>query len=160
MWKILTDFNIPKKLINLIKACYEESECAVRIGNNLTSFFKVESGLRQGCILSPVLFNLVLEWVVRRCGPMNDGVKLSNFKVNKFAYADDVDVVGETLQDVQRMSARLVEEGKFAGLVCNEEKTKILLMDREEDLDGQDCVVGQMTIKGVRKFKYLGTDLT
>ena len=91
---------------------------------------------------------------------MNDGVKLSNFKVNKFAYADDVDVVGETLQDVQRMSARLVEEGKFAGLVCNEEKTKILLMDREEDLDGQDCVVGQMTIKGVRKFKYLGTDLT
>ena len=65
MWNILREYNIPKKLISLIKACYTNSKCSVRVGTKKTNYFDVESGLRQGCMLSPILFNLVLEKVFR-----------------------------------------------------------------------------------------------
>ena len=111
-----------------------------------------------------MLFNLVLEFVIRRCNQRynqrNEGVNLSNINITKLAYADDIDVMGETLQDVQRTSTRLVEESKQVGLECNEQKTKIMLMDRREDIEGQDIRIGQLTIEGVNSFKYLGTLLT
>lgn len=80
LFNILKEFNIPRKLINLIKATMENSEIKIKIANSTSKSFNVTSGLRQGDALSPILFNLVLEKVVRDMN-ISEGITLGLSKI-------------------------------------------------------------------------------
>ena len=79
LWKVLQSNGIPPKLINLVKSLYDEGLCAVRLPGPVGTSrqFKVKTGVRQGCILSPLLFNLAIDWVMRQTLLETDGAVIS-----------------------------------------------------------------------------------
>ena len=73
MWNILRFFSVPEKLVRVLKACYNDTRARVRVGGQLTEEFELNTGLKQGCALSCALFNMALEWVMRRTPSEDDG---------------------------------------------------------------------------------------
>ena len=157
LWNILREFNIPEKLISLIKACYVNSKCVVKVGGKETEEFDVLSGLRQGCILSPVLFNLVMEKIVR--GSLNlPGARLSTGNIGILAYADDVVMVAENMGEINNMFTPFQETASRAGLICNESKTAVMKMSRR--VNRGNVQAGNLNLQYTDKFKYLGAIVT
>ncbi|VVC32205.1 Reverse transcriptase domain [Cinara cedri] len=83
---------------------------------------RVTTGLRQGDALSPVLFNLVLERVIREMN-ISEGVILRQIRIGMLAYADDIALLGEDLDMIKRLGINLINTAKKVGLTVNEEKT-------------------------------------
>jgi len=94
LWAALEEFGIPKKLIDLIKACNTNTMCKVKFGHGTSDSFEVSIGLKQGDALSPILYNLALEKVIRSM-PIQQGMELlSNSTL--LAYADNIVIIGGT----------------------------------------------------------------
>ena len=157
LWTILRHFNLPQKLIRLIKECYVSSRGRVKVGGELTDPFDVESGLRQGCPLSCMLFNIALEWVMRRTPQSHDALALTNgLELDRLAYADDADLVGESYTGRDEQLNQFNIEGRRIGLEVSEPKTKAMKADREERTE--DFIdLGGFLLEEVDSFKYLGS---
>lgn len=128
LWKALVILGIPKKYVNLIKVCYEKTLCRVRYLEGNSDPFVVKSGLKQGVALSPALFNLALEKIIR---DTNDdrSMEISNEQV-MLAYADDIVVMSETKQGIINSTSKLINASKKIGLHVNEGKTKYTVVSR------------------------------
>ena len=138
--------------------CYRNTTCRVRIGGELTDAFAVRGGLKQGCALSTLLFNLALEWVMRQT-PSRTGVQLGNLSEDRLAYADDVDFFGEEWEELEETVQTFRVAAKQIGLEINQSKTKILKVSRNESVLG-DIRCGDMVLEAVESFKYLGSTVT
>ena len=90
-WKILQEMRIPDHLTCLLRNLYAGQEATVRTGHGTTDWFQVRKGVRQGCILSPCLFNLYAENIMRNAGleEAQVGTKISGRNINNLRYADD-----------------------------------------------------------------------
>jgi hypothetical protein len=131
----------------------------VRVQGELSDPFEVGKGLRQGDVLSPVLFNLALESVLRRM-PRRQIMELKeNHTI--LAYADDIIILGDTKQDTVNSMSDLMEVCKHIGLSINQEKTKYMFMTREarDNEDDSDLEVGGISFQQVHDFKYLGVNI-
>ena len=78
LWKILSHYELPEKIVNLIMAMYKETECCVRTSTGDARWFKITSGVKQGCVLSPLLFIIVFDFTLQNAN--SKGVRLSNSK--------------------------------------------------------------------------------
>ena len=108
MYNILTEFGILMKLVRLIKMCLNETCSRVRVDKNLSDVFPVRNGLKQGDVLSPLLFNVALEYVIRRVQVNQDGLKL-NGTPQLFVYADDVNTMGGSIHTIKENIDALVD---------------------------------------------------
>ena len=90
-WKILKEMGIPDHLTCLLRNLYASQEATVRTGHGTTDWFQIGKGVRQGCILSPCLFNLYAEYIMRNAGldEAQAGVKIAGRNINDLRYADD-----------------------------------------------------------------------
>ena len=120
------------KLVRLIKMCLTETYSRVRVGNNLSDMFPIRNGLRQGDALSPLLFNFALEYVIRRVQVIQDGLKL-NGTHQLLVYADDVNILGGSVNTVKENAELLVVASKKIGLEVNADKTKYTIMFRDQN---------------------------
>ena len=111
----LTEVEIPRKLIRIIKMCLTETYSRVRVGKNLSGMFPVRNGLKQGDALSPLLFNFALEYAIRRVQVNQDGLEL-NGTHQLLAYADDVNLLGGSIHTVKENAEALVVATKEIGL--------------------------------------------
>jgi hypothetical protein len=128
LWKALVILGISKKYVNLIKACYEKTLCRVCYMQGISDPFEVKSGLKQEETLSPALFNLALEKIMR---DTNDDRRMetSNEQV-MLAYADDIVLMGETKEEIINSISKLINASKGIGLHVNEGKTKNMVVSR------------------------------
>ena len=97
LWKILKDMGIPDLLTCLLRNLYASQEATVRTGHGTTDWFQVGKGERQRCILSPCLFNLYAEYIMRNAGldEAQGGIKIAGRNMNNLRYADDTTLMAE-----------------------------------------------------------------
>jgi hypothetical protein len=134
LYNIMEEFVIPYKLISLTKICMEGTKYQVRVDNILSDSFIVETGLKQGDALSPLLFNLSLEKAVRIMQNAERGVAVNEHRVQILDFADDLNILGESLEDV--LTEALENAAAKVGLQINAEKTKILeILDSDPPQD-------------------------
>lgn len=159
LWQCLRMHGVQEKLIRLIKSIYEKSEAAVRQDRELTEWFKTTVGVRQGCTLSPDLFNLVLEAVMRLALEREEaGLELCGRLVNNLRFADDINLMSDTTDGLQRITDQVSKQGERLGLVINTSKTKVMAISKEQK-DLQIMVNGNQ-LEQVKEFVYLGGQIS
>ena len=160
LYNILTEFGIPKKLVRLIKMCLTETYSRVRVGKNLSDMFAIRNGLKQGDVLSPLLFNFALEFAMRRVQVNQDGLKL-NGAHQLLVLAGDVNILGGTVQTIKENAEASVLAIKEIGLEVNTDKTKYMVMSRDQNTGQSHSIkTDNSSFERVEEFKYFGTNLT
>ena len=117
---------LPDHLTCLLKNLYADQETTVRTGHGTTDWFQIGKGVHQGCILSPCLFNLYAEYIMRnaRLEEAQAGIKISG-RNNNLRYADDTTFMAES-EELKSLLMKVKEESENAGLKLNIQKTKIM----------------------------------
>src|SRR5215469_15578817 len=160
MYNILIEFGVPKKLVRLIKMCLTETYSRVRVGKSLSDMFPIRNGLKQGDALSPLLFNFALEYAIRRVQVNQDGLKL-NGTHQLLACADDVNILGGSVDTVKKNVEALVADTKEIGLEVNAHKTKYMTVSRDQNAGRIHSMnIDNFPIERAEEFKYFGTTLT
>ncbi|KAB0377834.1 hypothetical protein FD755_009412 [Muntiacus reevesi] len=145
LWKILKEMGIPDHLTCLLRNLYAGQEPTVRTGHGTTDWFQIGKGVRQGCILSPCLFNLYAEYIMRNAGleEAQAGIKIAGRNINNLRYADDTILTAESEGELKSLLRKVKEEGKKVGLKLNIQKTKIMA-----------------SVQTVSDFIFLGSKIT
>ena len=127
LWKILKEMGIPDHLICLLKNLYASQEATVRTGHG-TDWFQIGNGVCQGCILSPCLFNLYAEYIMRNAGPdeAQARIKFAGRNINNLRYVDDTTLITESEEELKSLLMKVKEESEALGLKLNIQKTKII----------------------------------
>ena len=128
LWEILKEMGIPDHLICLLRNLYAGQESTVRTGHGTTDWFQIGKGVRQGCILSPCLFNLYAEYIMRNTGldEAQARIKIGRRNINNFRYADDTTLMAESEEELKSLLMKVKEESEKVGLKLNIQKTKIM----------------------------------
>ena len=128
LWKILKEMGISDHLTCLLRNLYAGQEAIVRTGHGTTDWFQIGKGVRQGCILSPCLFNLYAEYIMRNAGleEVQGGIKIAGKNINNLRYADDTTLMAESEEELKSLLMKVKEESEKVGLKLNIQKTKIM----------------------------------
>jgi sorting nexin-29 len=140
--------------------CLNETYNKFCIGKHFSDSFPVQKGLKQGDALSPLLFNFVLEYAIRNVQENQSGLKL-NGTHQLLAYADDVNLLGYNIDTINKNTQTLIDVSKDVGLEVNVDKTKYMLVSRDENA-GQirEIKIGNRSFENVSQSKCLGTTVT
>ena len=112
LWKILQEIGIPAHLTCLLRNLYAGQEATVRTGHGTTEWLQIGKGECQGCILSPCLFNLYAEYIMRNAGleEVQAGIKIAGRNINNLRYADDITLIAESEEELKTSSS--LDEGE------------------------------------------------
>ena len=115
LWKILKEIEIPDHLTCLLRNLYAGQEATVRTGHGTTTdWFQIGKGVCQGCILSPCLFNLYAEYIMRNAGleEAQSGIKTARRNINNLRYADDTTLMAESEEELKSLLMKVKEESE------------------------------------------------
>ena len=123
-WRILKEMGIPDHLMCLLRNLYAGQEAAVRTEHG-TTWFQIGKGVCQGCILSPWLFHLYAEYIMRNDGleEAQDGIKIAGRSINNLRYADDTTLMAESEEQLKSLLMKVKEKSEKVGLKLNIQKT-------------------------------------
>ena len=121
LWEILQEMGIPDLLTCLLRNLYAGQEATVRIGHGITDWFQTEKRVRQGCVLSPCLFNLYAEHIMRSAGldEAQAGIKIARRNINNLRYADDTTLMAESKEELKNLLMKVKEEHEKVDLKLN-----------------------------------------
>ena len=147
---------IPGHLTCLLRNLCAGQEATVRTGHGTTDWFQIGKGVCQGCILSPCLFNLYAEYIMRNAGldEARTGIKIAGRNINNLRYADDTTLVAES-EELKSLLMKVKEESEKVGLKLNIQKTKIMASGPipSWQIDGE-------TMETVTYFIFWGSKIT
>ena len=128
LWKILKEMGIPDHLTCLLRNLYAGQETAVRTGDGTTDWFQIGKGVRQGCILSPCLFNFYAEYIMRNAGleEVQAGIKMARRNIDNLRYADDTTFMAEREEELKNLVIKVKVESEKVGLKLNIQTMKIM----------------------------------
>ena len=117
LWKILKEMGIPDYLTCLLRNLYAGQEATVRTGHGTTDWFLIGKEVRQGCILSPCLFNLYAEYIMKNAGleEAQAGIKIVMTNINHLRYADDTTLMAESEEELKSLLMKVKEESEKVG---------------------------------------------
>ena len=129
--KILKEMGIPDHLIGLLRNLYAGQEATVRTVHGTTDWFQIGKGVHQGCMLSPCLFNLYAEYIMRNAGldEAQARIKIARRNINNLRYTDDTILMAESEEELKSLLMKVKEESEKVGLKLNIQKTKIMAFD-------------------------------
>ena len=150
LWKILKEMGIPDHLICLLRNVYAGQEATLRTGHKKTDWFQIGKGVRQGCILSPYLFKLYAEYIMRNAGleEAQAGIKIADRNISK---TSDVQMTPPLWQkeELKSLLMKVKEKNEKPGLKLNIQKTKIMA-------SGQ---IGGEKVETLTDFPFLGSEI-
>ena len=156
LWKILKEMRIPDHLTYLLRNLYAGQGATVRTGHGTTDWFQIGKGVCQGCILSPCLFNLHAEYIMRnvRLEEAQTGIKIAGRNINNLRYADDTTLMAES-EELQSLLMNVKEESEKVDLKLSIQKTKIIAYGpiTSWQIDGE-------TVGTVADFIFGGSQIT
>ena len=133
------------------------SQLGVAIGHGTIDWFQIGKGVRQGCILSPCLFNFYAEYIMRNTGleEIQAGIKIAGRNINNLRYADDITLIAESEEELKRLLMRVKEESEKVDLKLNIQKMKIMASSpiTSWEIDGE-------TVETVSDFLFFGSKIT
>ena len=139
---------IPDHLTCLLRNLYGSQEATVRTGHGTTDWFQLGKAVRQGCILSPCLFNFCAEYIMRNAGleEAQAGIKIAGRNINNLRYADDTTLMAESEEELKSLLMKVKEESEKVGLKLNikkrgQEYTEELYTNYLQDPDNHDGVI-------------------
>ena len=148
---------IPDHLTCLLRNLYVGQEASVRTGHGTTNWFQIGKGVRQGCIMSPCLFNFYAEYIMRNAvlDEAQAGIKIPRRNINHLRYADDTTLMAESEEELKSLLMKVKEESEKAGLKLKIWKTKIMASGpiTSRQIDGE-------TVETVSDFIFLGSKIT
>lgn len=163
MWQILAKYGIPDKLVEVIRELYDDSNLKVVHRGLIGAGFQVTSGVKQGCLLSPIIFIIILDYVMRHAIKKR-GIQWSPFsKLIDLDYADDIVAMTHSLAEMQEFIDDLVESAAIVGLKINVGKTNLMRVNapvrqtRATTQSIQQLKINDEVIKEVNEFVYLGS---
>ena len=158
MWSIINcgkffETGVPDHLTCLLRNLYAGQEARVRTGYGTTEWFQVGEGVHQGCILSPCLFNLYAESIMRNAGleEAQAGIKIAGRNINHLSYADDITLMAES-EELMSLLIKVKQESGKVGLKLNIQKTKII--------SSSPIASWQIDEETVADFIFLGSKIT
>lgn len=155
IWSSLEARGIPLKIVNLIKSSYDGGACRVLHEGVLSEAFTTNSGVKQGCALSPLLFITALDIVFETVNQQKLGINWGfNNKLTDLAYADDVALLANRQEDMQTKITKLAEESRKVGLKINISKTKCMNIKTSGQ---RNFYVNDVPLEEVDDFEYLGS---
>ena len=157
LWKILKEMGIPDHLTCLLRNLYAGKEATVRTGHGTTDWFHIGKGGRQGYMLSPCLFKLYAEYIMRNTGldEAQAGIKIAGRNTNNLRYADDTTLMAESEEEPKSLLMKVKEESEKVGLNFNIQKTKIMTSSPITSWQ-----IGGETVETVADFIILASKLT
>lgn len=155
LWKILRCYGIPEDIVSIIKVFYSNFTC--RVGRSQHSF-PIISGVRQGCVMSAMLFNIAIDWVMRKTTEDQPrGIRWNLFShLDDLAFADDIALMSHSHAHMQEKTNRLSRFGNQVGLKISQKKTKIMTLNIERPAN---IKVEDTNLPTTQEFTYLGSVL-
>ena len=148
---------IPDHLTCFLRNLYAGQEATVRTGHGPTDWFQIGKGVCQSCILSPCLFNLYAEYIIRNAGleEAQAGIKIAGRNINHFRYADDTTLMEESEEELKSRLMKVEEESEKVGLKLNIQKSKIVASGpiTSWQIDGE-------TVETLADLIFLGSKIT
>jgi hypothetical protein len=162
LWQRIADEGVKGKMWRVLRSIYETVESCVRINGNLTDWFPVETGVRQGCVLSPLLYALFINGLVKEINAMNLGIEIEEGgkTVSSLLYADDIVLMADDRYALQQMLDKVAEYAKKWRFELNPKKSEVVVFGQKYAPRSIKWRLGQHVIKQVTQYKYLGIELT
>ena len=160
LWDTMRKYDISEAMTTMIQQLYQSARTKVMVGNEYSNWFETTVGVRQGCILSPALFNLFLERIMQDaledfCGGVNCGGTM----INNLRFADDIDLLTESEEELKEITQRLENVCRKYGMEISFEKSKTLITGIHND-EKVNIRVDGSPLEQVKHFKYLGVIFT
>ena len=154
LWKILKEMGIPDHLTCLLRNVYVGQEATVRTGHGTTDWFQIGKEVHQGYILSPCLFKLYAEYIMRNTGleEAQAGIKIAGRNINHLRYADDTTLMAESEEELKSLLMKVKEKSEKVGLKLNIQKTKIMA--------SVPIISWQIDVETVADFIFWGPQIT
>ena len=160
LFKKLLSYGIKGRFFNIIKNIYTKDKACVKIENKCTEVFEINQGVRQGCVMSPLLFNIFLSDLAKKLDTMDDKVKVNDSEISSLFWADDIVMLSESENGLKGMLKALEEYTSENMLEVNTDKTKIMIFNKTGRLMRRNYTLNGVQLENVRSYKYLGFLLT
>ena len=164
MWKVLELYGVEGRLLSAVKSMYADSRACVRVGSDRSEWFTVKVGLRQGCVMSPWLFNLYIDGVVREVNARvgGRGLKLvdregNDWEMNQLLFADDTVVMADSEEKLCQLVSEFGRVCEKRKLRVNVGKSKVMRCTRNEGSARLNVLLNGEALEEVDQFKYLGS---
>uniref|UniRef100_A0A8D8SHV0 Craniofacial development protein 2 n=1 Tax=Cacopsylla melanoneura TaxID=428564 RepID=A0A8D8SHV0_9HEMI len=158
MVEILKQIGTDARTINIITNLYWNQTAVLKIDGEHTDEVQILRGVRQGCVLSPILFNLYSEHIFREAlNDMDEGIPINGIRLNNLRYADDTIMLADTIEGLQKLMTKIAEVSSSYGLDINASKTKLMIISKEQISSDAQIIVNQVRIERVTQCQYLGT---
>ena len=159
LFEILQNLDIDGKDLRLIRNLYWDQKATVRVNNEHSEYINIKRGVRQGCVLSPDLFNIYSEMILRNIEDF-EGVNVGGYNCNNIRYADDTVLIASNKEDLQRMINVVTRESTSMGLSLNVKKSECMTISKNKIPPTCSVNINGESIKQVTRFNYLGFTIT
>ncbi len=162
LFKKLLDHNINGKFYDCLTNMYTGDQSCIKIGNSITNIFVVNQGVKQGCILSPLLFNIFLSDLQAKLETTgNTPAEISpNETLGCLIWADDLLLLSQTETGLNNMLNTLNKFSQDNGLTVNMDKTKVMIFNKTGRHMRRNFYIGNQKVETTREYKYLGFKIT
>ena len=155
MWKLFRHYRMPDKIVTVIRVLYEGFSTQVIHNGQKTQPLNMRTGVRQGCLLSPLLFLVALDWVTRTAFDRKRGIQWTlRTSLEDLYFADDLALLSHRIQDLRDKTGVLEVQSAKVGLKINATKTKLMPIGTKR---GDGVSVAGERFEEVDEFTYLGS---